>query len=256
LGGAEDGADSGAGPPEGTGDAPAQKTWPPSSGRDSATTTATAAGVAFLVLAALVAVGAAGLWTAKETLPDEDGFFTTPPASCSADTFAITSKNLRLHADGVAETTPSLLLGDGRVTVESRYESSVFVGIAATDSVDTYLGGVARTTMAPERAFEERRLPVCETTGGQAPSAPPASLPIWTTYSQGEGRQVITWPFEEGDWTVVVMNADGSRGLDVTVDAGATFPGFGMLLPALFLGAGVFLFVGLVLVISPTSTPE
>ena len=229
---------------------------PTSSGRGPAATTATAAGVVFLVLAAVLAVGAAGLWTAKETLREDDGFFTTPPASCSADTFAITSENLRLHVDGVDKLTPSSLLGDGRVTVESRSGSSIFVGVAATDSVESYLGGVGRTTMAPERAFEERRLPVCETSGGQAPSAAPASLPIWTTYSQGKGPQVITWPFEKGDWTVVVMNADGSRGLDVTVDAGATFPGFGMLLPALLVGAGVFLLFGLSLVIGSTRTPE
>ena len=227
---------------------------PTSGRRDSAATTARVAGVVFLVLATLLAVGAVGLWTANETLPDDDGFFTTPPASCRADSFAVTSENLRLHVDGVGPLTPSSLLGDGRVTVESRHESSTFVGVAASDSVEAYLDGVARTTMAPERAFEERRLPVCETSGGEAPSAAPASLPIWTTYSHGEGRQVITWPFEEGDWTVVIMNADGSRGLDVTVDAGATFSGVGLLLSALFIGAAVFLLLGLSLVIGSTST--
>ena len=256
TGGAEDGpSDPGAGPPEGPGDAAAQPTSSTSSGRDLVATTTTVAGVVLLVLAAVLAVSAAGLWTAKETLRDDDGFFTTPAASCRADTFAITSERLRLQVDGVDELTPSSFLGDGRVTVESRHESSVFVGVAASDSVDSYLEGVARTTMAPERAFEERRLRVCETSGGQAPSAVPASLPIWTTYSQGEGRQVITWPFEEGDWTVVVMNADGSRGLDVTVDAGATFSGVGLLLSALFIAAGVSLLFGLSLVIGSTSKP-
>ena len=256
MGGAEDGSsDPAAGPPD-TGDGPGRPVSAPTgSGRDAVSTTTTAAGITMIVLAAVFVVGAAALWTARETLPDDDGFFTTPAASCSADTFAITSEKLRLHIDGFDELTPSSLLGDGRVTVESRYESSIFVGVAASDSVETYLNGVARTTMVPERAFEERRLPVCETSGGQAPSAAPASLPIWTTYSQGQGRQVITWPFQEGDWTVVVMNADGSRGVDVTVDAGATFPGVGMLLAALFIAAGVSLLFGLSLVIGATSKP-
>ena len=258
LGGAEDGlSDPAARPTEGTGDEPVRPASPPTgSGRDAASTITTAAGIALIVLTAIFAVGAAALWTAKETLPDDDGFFTPPAASCSADTFAITSEKLRLHIDGVDELTPSSLLGDGRVTVEPRYESSVFVGVADSDSVETYLDGVARTTMVPERAFEERRLPVCETSGGQAPAAAPASLPIWTTYSQGQGRQVITWPFQEGDWTVVVMNADGSRGVDVTVDAGATFPGVGMLISPLLIAAGVSLLFGLSLVIGSTSKPE
>ena len=258
LGGAEGGApDHVDGLPEDTGNpVPPAPTRAPS-GRDRMGKISAAAGVVLIVLAGILAVGAVALWTAKQALPDDDGFFTTPPARCSVDTFAITSERLRVHIDGVDELTPSSLLGDGRVTVESRNESQVFVGIAASDWVETYLDGVARTTMVPVRAFEERRLPVCESTGGHTPSAAPAWVPIWTTYSQGHGRQVITWPFEEGDWTVVIMNADGSRGLDVTVDAGATFSGIRLLLSALLIAAGVFLLFGLSLVIGSTSkAPE
>ena len=257
MGGAEDvPSDPGDEPQVGTGGGtmPARKLS--ASGRDGLGTIATAAGGAVLVLASILAVVAAALWTAKETLPDTDGFFTTPPASCSADTFAITSENLRLHVDGVGALSPSSLLGDGRVTVEPKYESTVFVGLAATDSVETYLDEVARTTMVPARAFDDRRLPVCETSGGQAPSAAPDSLQIWTTYSQGQGAQVITWPLQEGNWTVVIMNADASRGLDVTVDTGATFPGVGIAISALLFGAGVFLLVGLALVIGSKRTSE
>jgi hypothetical protein len=256
LGSAEGGSlENVHGASEDTGDPVLPAPKPSRSGRDRVGTISVAAGVVLIVLAGILTVGAVALWTAKQALPDEDGFFTTPPARCSVATFAITSEKLRVHIDGVDELTPSSLLGDGRVTVESRGESQVFVGIADSDSVETYLDGVARTTMVPVRAFEERRLPVCETSGGQPPSAAPSWLPIWTTYAQGHGRQVITWPFQEGDWTVVVMNADGSRGLDVTVDAGATFPGVRMLISAFFITAGVFLLFGLSLVIGSTSKP-
>jgi hypothetical protein len=255
LGGAEGGT-------QGHGDEPFEDNGDPvlpaptssGSGRDRVGTISAAAGIVLIVLAGILAVGAVALWSAKQALPDDDGFFMTPPARCSVDTFAITSEKLRVHIDGVDELTPSSLLGEGRVTVKSRHESQVFVGIAASDWVGTYLDGVARTTMIPVRAFEERHLPVCESTGGHAPSAAPAWEPIWTTYSQGHGRQVITWPFQEGDWTVVVMNGDGSRGLDVSVDAGATFPGVRMLISALFIAAGISLLFGLSLVVGSTSS--
>ena len=257
LGGAEDGpSEPGAGSPEGTADGQVELASPAGSGRGTGSTLALVAGVASIVLAAVLALSGAALWTAKAALPDDDGFFTTPAASCRADTFAITSDKLRLRIDGVDGLTPSSLLGDGRVTVGSRDGSPIFVGVAASDAVESYLSGAARTTMLPERAFQEPRLPVCESSGGHAPSAAPASVPIWTTSSQGRGEQVITWPFEEGDWTVVIMNPNGERGIDATVDAGATFPAVGLLIAPLLIGAGVLLLFGLSLVIGSTSKPE
>lgn len=211
------------------------------------------AGIISLVLAAVLAFGAAAVWTAKKTLADDDGFFTAPTASCRVDSYAITSESLRLDFSGPGSLTPSSVLGDGRVTARSADGSAVFVGIADSRSVDTYLEGVGRSTMLPERRFGDERLPVCETSGGRAPSTAPATMPIWTTYAQGSGSQTITWPFRQGDWTVVIMNADGSRGLDVAVDAGATFPAVGLVITILMFATGFFLLLGLAMVIGSAS---
>jgi hypothetical protein len=35
------------------------------------------------------------------------------------------------------------------------------------------------------------------------------------------GTQTLTWKVREGDWSVVLMNADGSRGVAADVDLGA-----------------------------------
>ena len=35
------------------------------------------------------------------------------------------------------------------------------------------------------------------------------------------GTQTVTWKVREGDWSVVLMNADGSRGVIAEVDLGA-----------------------------------
>jgi hypothetical protein len=218
-------------------------------------TGATIAGAVMLVLATILAVVAAGLWAAKEALPDDDGFFTTPTASCKVATYAITSAPLVLHVDDMGSMTPASMLGDARVSVASRDESEIFVGVASTSSVETYLDGVAHTTMAPENAFGDRHLAVCAASGGHAPAARPASLPIWTTYSQGQGEHIISWPFEEGDWTVVIMRADATRGLDVKVNAAATIPAIGLALPTLLIVAGVLLLFGLSLLVGSRSTP-
>jgi hypothetical protein len=53
----------------------------------------------------------------------------------------------------------------------------------------------------------------------------------------------MTWKVRDGDWSVVVMNADGSAGVDAGVRAGADVPFLG---PAgwITLGGGLVLLAG------------
>ena len=47
---------------------------------------------------------------------------------------------------------------------------------------------------------------------------------IWAESSHGNGRQSFEWSVDDGDYSIVVMNADGSLGVDADVSAGATIP--------------------------------
>ena len=53
---------------------------------------------------------------------------------------------------------------------------------------------------------------------------------------------MITWPVETGDWTLLVMNADGSRNVAADVAIGATVPVAGWVVAAL-VGAGALLMI-------------
>jgi hypothetical protein len=59
---------------------------------------------------------------------------------------------------------------------------------------------------------------------GDAEPGRPAGRDLWAAAASGPGAQAVTWDVDEGDWSVVVMNADGSRGVDVEVKAGAELP--------------------------------
>ena len=54
--------------------------------------------------------------------------------------------------------------------------------------------------------------------------APPAEAGIWAASSTGDGKETLEWATEDGDWSVVVMNADGSTGVEATVAAAAKAP--------------------------------
>ncbi|HSC51218.1 MAG TPA: hypothetical protein VLD16_13220, partial [Gaiellaceae bacterium] len=54
-----------------------------------------------------------------------------------------------------------------------------------------------------------------------APRAPPTAQSFWAASASGVGTQTLSWKVRDGDWSVVLMNADGSRGVAADVDLGA-----------------------------------
>ena len=60
-------------------------------------------------------------------------------------------------------------------------------------------------------------------TGGEPGTAPDDS-DVWIAASAGPGRQNVDWELTDGTWVAVVMNADGSAGVDAEVSVGATAP--------------------------------
>ena len=65
------------------------------------------------------------------------------------------------------------------------------------------------------------RAEYAERPGDRRP-ADPAGQDIWVASTHGEGRQTLDWDVEAGRWSVVVMNSDGSRGVDADVSAGVS----------------------------------
>jgi hypothetical protein len=148
----------------------------------------------------------------------EDGYFTTGMVRIGALNHALTS-DLDVHRGLV-----SVIGKDGfsRVRLHVRTPRDMFIGVARTEDVDDYLrdAGVTRLTdfdLAPFRPY------YAETLGDQDP-APPGDQDIWTAKAQGTGTLTLNWDVEPGGWTLVLMNADGSTGVDAEVDAGAQIP--------------------------------
>ncbi len=56
---------------------------------------------------------------------------------------------------------------------------------------------------------------------GGPPEGPPAEQTFWVASATGAGEQTLEWEPEDGSWNVVVMNADGSRGVAADLSIGA-----------------------------------
>ena len=178
--------------------------------------------LAALMAVGLLALGGFSLWAEGEK--DRDGYLTTEQEGFATGSRALVTGNLDLDGvDWIVDTTD---LGEVRLKVESTNGKPVFAGVARTSDVAAYLRGVERTTvrdidMSPFLSPHDAHY---RTHAGDRRPGRPARRDFWVASTQGTGEQTLSWDLEEGDWQVVVMNADGSPGVRADVRAGAKVP--------------------------------
>jgi hypothetical protein len=207
-----------------------------------------AGGVAAVLAVGLIAAGAVLLW--GDSKKDDHGYLSTGKEHYAASTYALASENLDVNLDGAGWVMDRGGLGKVRLAVKSSGGKPVFVGIARTRDVSDYLRRTSYTSVtdvdySPFRAAYRDH-------GGDRRPALPAQQTFWAASAHGSGTQTVAWHLEDGDWSVVVMNADGSRGVDTHISAGATVPFLGTLgwvslggALVLLLAAGTLLYLGL-----------
>ncbi|WP_020420171.1 DUF4389 domain-containing protein [Amycolatopsis sp. ATCC 39116] len=181
--------------------------------------------VASVITGAVLALTATGLLTGGSTLlwadraqRDSDGYLSASN-SLSATGYAIATEDIELAGTAADWSGIQRLVGDVRVRATAADPATpVFVGIAPSAAAAGFLAGAQYATVTDWSTDRfvvhpgNRTLPAPETAG------------IWTAQASGGGTQTVVWPMRSGDWTVVVMNADGSPGVNVVAEIGATVP--------------------------------
>jgi hypothetical protein len=117
-------------------------------------------------------------------------------------------------------------LGNSRLEIEATARSAghgVFVGVAPAAAVDRYLAGadvdvIRDFDLAPFTLTTDRR-------PGSAAVAAPGAQDFWVARAEAPaGVASLTWTVMDGDYRVVVMNADASPGIDVDGTFGVVIP--------------------------------
>lgn len=189
---------------------------------------AVVASAVFLIIGALLLVGAGGVAIAEAVLRDDDGYVMTSDETLDSPGYAIRSENAEIDADETLLDLPERLLGTVKATADARTPNGVFIGVARTADVDGYLEGVAGSTVLD--AFDEGGPPRLAFVDGGPPPGPPTDQTFWVASASGQGTQSVTWEPEEGDWTLVVMNGEGTTPVRAEVAVGAELPVLGVLI--------------------------
>jgi hypothetical protein len=182
-----------------------------------------------LVAAGVLLVGGVALW--GDAQKDEDGYLSTDSHRFTAETRALATEDLDIDLDGAESVVDTGDFGKVRLAVEPQTDKPVFVGVARTDDLSAYLRDVAHTTVtdidsSPSWTDIDSSEFSASYSGhaGERSPAPPAKQGIWAASAHGAGPQTLDWDVEDGNWSVVVMNADGTPGVQADISAGAKLP--------------------------------
>ena len=206
--------------------------------------------IVMIVIGALLALIGFGLLAGGTTAlvgyatQRTDGFFQTGEVRLASATYAITSDSVDLESEpGESDWLIDRgALGTVRLSIDpGSPDTPIFAGIGPSTDVAAYLEDVSHDRirdfeLSPDRVIY-RRL------DGEATPAPPADQSFWAAQVTTDQADELTWEVESGDWTVVVMNADASRGVDLDARLGIKVD---WLLPAVIglMVAGLILLAG------------
>ena len=191
--------------------------------------TASLAAALLLLSYATLIGGIALLWS--DHADREGGYVWSPGFLGTTAGYAITSDDVHREAGGVQRWIDDVV-SDVRLEVTPTDPTDVlFVGVARSADVADYLRGVAHRQVGGiaqgGEAWGWLGAGVTTDRPGGPPAVRPSDLDIWLAQSSGVGTRTLTWPPSEGDWVVVVIQADGGSGISATVRTGAAAPHLG-----------------------------
>lgn len=187
------------------------------------------------LLAFALLVGGCAIVAVDRSQRDDDGFLMSPTEDFATSTYAIVSESADVDVRGADWAVKGFL---GTVRIRSESERPVFVGIARETDAAHYLDDVEHvvvTEIGDEPRYSRRP--------GGAPDSPPGEQTFWVASTAGAGTETLDWEPENGNWTVVVMNADATRGVGAELSIGAELDqviwvGIGLLVAGGLLAAG------------------
>jgi hypothetical protein len=208
-------------------------------------------GAIILLLAlALMAGGGALVWLDKGH-SDSEGFITTNTIHLERGSYAIITKPADIDLES------GWWLGDRHhiATIKVKGSSEdpqkqIFIGIADEADVQAYLSGVGYDEIRDFRVHPFR-VEYTNHPGNSAPAAP-TSQTFWVVSEHGPGTQTLEWQLETGNWVLVLMNADGSAGVNVSGSIGVKAPWVFWVGIGLLLGGIVLLIIGVGLILLAT----
>jgi hypothetical protein len=208
-------------------------------------------GLILLVALGLIAGGGAILWS-QSAFADNSGYMMTSAERLNVASYAIVQSDLNIYMGNAGFTNPAVRdIVSVKISVTSNNGKPVFIGVATQQYAQSYLNGVNIDKLisyewVPNR-FGRLGTPTYQTIPGGNLTSLPLTQAFWVAQASGTGTQTLTWTPTTGDYWVVVMNENGSPGVDVDAQVGARIGFLGWIGGGILIGGMIAALVGVVI---------
>jgi len=203
--------------------------------------------IGLLISIGLLVGGGAILWL-DNTIKDSEGFYTTETIQIEKGSYAIVTGPANIDIEAGWDWGWQWDWGNlATFKVEGKSNdpsNQLFIGVARESDLDSYLSGVEYDEIKRFHIYPYS-VDYQNHPGSVVPGAP-TSQTFWTSSTYGAGTQSLEWELEPGSHSLVLMNSDGSAGVDISIELGAKVPWL--------LGVGIGLLVGGVVALVTGST--
>jgi hypothetical protein len=210
-------------------------------------------GVLVLLIAAVLIVSGGALLGVNNALTDREGFYTTNAVRLEKDSYAIvtepinTDLRMGLIWDWSNLTTIKVECSSNDLAKQ------IFVGLVEESDLKAYLNDVEYDDIASwltlSRADYRHHL-------GNSKPATPASETFWVESAHGAGTQTLEWEVKTGSYSLVLMNDDGTAGIDVSVALGMKVPLVAGIATGFVIAGPVLLIIGVIMVYLAARRPR
>ena len=132
-----------------------------------------------------------------------------------------------------------------RIRAERADRGEVLIGIGRLRDIEAFVQAGSYQTVS---ALDFDPLRYAQVNLGGSRELPQPSGQLFVASARGDGLQEVDWPIGSGEFRAIIMNGDGSAGVDVKSEFGVRFPYLrGFAVAAMVIGSlAVLLGVGLV----------
>jgi hypothetical protein len=188
-------------------------------------------------LAAASAIGLIAVFGARSALDSGSHQITSSATAVVTDVASIQ------HTTSIGAVTGWPTVG---VTANGGNGAGVFNGIGPRHEVDRYLSGAAFDEVT-DLSLDPFEL-IVQRHAGEMAASPPAGQDFWVASAESRSSAQLSWKVADGDYRLVVMNADGAPDLVTQTRLQLTLPN-AFLISMIVLGSGFLAFVGGVVVL-------
>ena len=202
--------------------------------------------IVVLISFGLLAGGGALIWVDATHVDDEE-FINSDTINIERDTHAVITGPIDIDEEALRVVNWMGIITDFEIEGRSNDSSKgIFIGVADESDVEAYLSNVAYDEMTFidfgwQLSIDD--ISYTKHPGNSIPVAP-TSKTFWTASSHGTGTQTMAWETEAGRHSIVLMNDDGSAGVDLSVIYKVKIPSIFGLSVGLLVGGIVVLIAG------------